>query len=155
VDHEHRIKNVFDDLLPDLERLQTLRTWHLLWVRRIDAKIEALLTRQAEAGRGRRDRPLPPEWIVELGIGTGRPPVQVHAGDCHMAGKRRRAISRDEARRLLATGLRACTHCAPDTQLNILDLPASRPHPEASGWRSNSRAMPPAILPNGRCVPIA
>jgi hypothetical protein len=47
--------------------------------------------RQAEAERGRRERPLPPEWIVELGIGTGRPPVQVHAGNCHMAGKRRRA----------------------------------------------------------------
>jgi hypothetical protein len=40
---------VFDDLPPDLECLQTLRTWHLLWVRRIDAKIEALLTRQAAA----------------------------------------------------------------------------------------------------------
>ncbi|MFF0018714.1 hypothetical protein [Streptomyces sp. NPDC005374] len=25
-------------------------------------------------------------------MGTGRPPVQVHTGNCHMAGKRRRPI---------------------------------------------------------------
>ncbi|MFI6567136.1 DUF6233 domain-containing protein [Streptomyces sp. NPDC050534] len=53
--------------------------------------------------------------MVELGIGTGRPPVQVHAGDCYMAGKRRRTTGRDEARRLLADGLRACTHRRPET----------------------------------------
>ncbi|MER6273901.1 DUF6233 domain-containing protein [Streptomyces sp900105755] len=92
--------------------------------------------------------------IVELGIGTGRPPSRC-TPDCHMAGKRPGAISRDEARRLLATGLRACTHCAPDAQLRILDLPARRPRPEAFGVRSNNRAMLPAILPNGRCVLIA
>ncbi|MFH0180615.1 DUF6233 domain-containing protein [Streptomyces cacaoi] len=42
-------------------------------------------------------------------MGTRRPPIQVHAGDCHMAGKRRRPIGRDEVRRLLAGGLRPCT----------------------------------------------
>ncbi|MET8956767.1 DUF6233 domain-containing protein [Streptomyces sp. NPDC004393] len=35
---------------------------------------------------------------MELGTGTDRPPVQVHAGDCHMEGERRHAVSRDEAR---------------------------------------------------------
>ncbi|MGW1784559.1 DUF6233 domain-containing protein [Streptomyces sp. NPDC002143] len=30
---------------------------------------------------------------MEPDIGTGRPPAQVHAGDCHMAGKRRRRWS--------------------------------------------------------------
>ncbi|MFM9633185.1 DUF6233 domain-containing protein [Streptomyces galilaeus] len=93
-----------------------------MWLVRIDAKIAALQQRQAESERGRRDRPPPPEWVVELGIGTGRPPLQVHAGDCYMAGKRRRAVGRDEARRLLADGLRACTHCRPDAQLDIIDL---------------------------------
>ncbi|MGW4518433.1 DUF6233 domain-containing protein [Streptomyces sp. NPDC004393] len=73
---------------------------------RIDRKIAALERQQAEQERGRRERPRPADWLMELGIGTGRPPVQVHAGDCRMAGKRRRAVSRDEARRLLATGLR-------------------------------------------------
>ncbi|MEU8868758.1 DUF6233 domain-containing protein [Streptomyces umbrinus] len=44
-------------------------------------------------------------------------------GGCYAAGKRRRPIGRDEARRLLASGVRACSHCQPDTALNILDLP--------------------------------
>ncbi|MFF7452532.1 MULTISPECIES: DUF6233 domain-containing protein [unclassified Streptomyces] len=35
---------------------------------------------------------------VELGIGGGRPPVQVHASDCYMIDKRNRPVDRDEAR---------------------------------------------------------
>lgn len=101
-----------------------MRVWHALWLQRIDAKIAALQQRQAEEDRGRRNRPRPPDWIVELGIGADRTPVQVHAGDCHMAGKRRRAVSRDEARRLLTAGLQGCSHCQPETQLHILDLAA-------------------------------
>ncbi|USQ85949.1 DUF6233 domain-containing protein [Streptomyces phaeoluteigriseus] len=54
-----------------------------------------------------------------------------------MAGKRRRAVGRDEARRLLADGLRACTHCRPDAQLDIIDLSdGSTPHRSS---RSRSR----------------
>ncbi|WP_405552091.1 DUF6233 domain-containing protein [Streptomyces canus] len=113
---------MFDDLAPDLERLRTLRVWHALWLNRIDAKIARLERRKAEAEHGRKSRPRPPEWVVEVGIGTGRPSVQVHAGTCHMIGSRRRPVSRDEARRLLTDGLRACTHCQPDTQLHIIDL---------------------------------
>ncbi|WP_020124721.1 DUF6233 domain-containing protein [Streptomyces canus] len=115
---------MFDDLPPDLDRLRTLRIWHALWLHRIDAEIARLERRQAEEERGRRRRPQPAEWVVEVGIGTSKPPVQVHAGHCHMIGSRRRPISRDEARRLLADGLRACTHCQPDTQLHIIDLAA-------------------------------
>jgi hypothetical protein len=44
----------------------------------------------------------------------------VHAGDCYAAGSRR-PIDRDEARRLLASGLRACPHCQSDIDLRILD----------------------------------
>ncbi|MFI5821338.1 DUF6233 domain-containing protein [Streptomyces rishiriensis] len=80
--------------------------------------IAAVQQRQAEAERGRIRPPEPPQWTVELGIGTGRPPVQMHGGDCRTAGKRRRPLGRDEARRLLAGGLRPCTHCRPDTQLD-------------------------------------
>ncbi|KAB2971049.1 hypothetical protein F8R89_02650 [Streptomyces sp. SS1-1] len=112
---------MFDDLPPDLDRLRTLRVWHALWVQRIDAKIAALQRRHAEEENGRRRRPAPPEWIVELGIGADRSPVQVHAGDCHMAGQRRRAVSRDEARRLLATGLEGCSHCEPAARLHIIE----------------------------------
>ncbi|MFE5191068.1 DUF6233 domain-containing protein [Streptomyces sp. NPDC056628] len=55
-------------------------------------------------------------------MGADRSPVQVHAGDCHMAGQRRRAVSRDEARRLLATGLEGCGHCRPAARLRIIEL---------------------------------
>ncbi|WP_369275790.1 DUF6233 domain-containing protein [Streptomyces sp. R11] len=43
-----------------------------------------------------------------------------------MAGKRRRAVSRDEARRLLAAGLPGCGHCAPDVRLRMDDLEVAR-----------------------------
>ncbi|MFJ9743428.1 DUF6233 domain-containing protein [Streptomyces sp. NPDC101166] len=59
--------------------------------------------------------PSPPQWTVELGIGSGRPPVRIHAGDCRMTGKCRRPVGRYEARRLLVGGLRPCAHCRPDT----------------------------------------
>ncbi|MET9388516.1 DUF6233 domain-containing protein [Streptomyces sp. NPDC002928] len=111
---------------------------------RIDAKIAALQRRQAEEAHGRRNRPTPPEWIVELGIGTGRPPVQVHAGDCYMAGQRRRPVDREEARRLLATGLRACSHCQPDIQLGILGLA----HPPALAAQRRQDAPPRHICRN-------
>lgn len=153
---------MFDDLPPDLDRLHTLRVWHALWIRRIDAKIETLQRRQAEEEHGRRARPTPPEWIVELGIGTGRPPVQIHAGNCYAAGKRRRPVDRNEARRLLAAGLEACTHCQPDAQLHIIDLaaPARRCGSIGlSGERvpsaergSNGRAKSPVTLPTGRLI---
>ncbi|MCW8102704.1 DUF6233 domain-containing protein [Streptomyces tauricus] len=116
---------MFDDLPPDLARLLTLRTWHAMWLTRIDAKIAAVRQREAEQKRVRLTRLPGPEWVVELGIGVGRPPVEVHAGHCYAIGKRHRPISRDEARRLLDAGLRACSHCTPDTTLDI-PLP-SRP----------------------------
>ena len=129
---------MFDDLPPDLDRLRTLRVWHALWLNRIDAKIALLERREAEAEHGRESRPRPPEWVVEVGIGTSKTPVQVHAGTCHMIGSRRRPVSRDEARRLLAEGLRACTHCQPDTQLHIIDLagrfPSSTPQVRTGGY---------------------
>ncbi|MFF3505602.1 DUF6233 domain-containing protein [Streptomyces sp. NPDC003247] len=99
-----------------------MRVWHTMWLTRIDTKIAAVQQRQAETDHGRRSRPEPPQWLVELGISTGRPPVQVHAGDCRMTGSRRRPVSHDEARRLPAGGLRACTHCRPETLLDIIDL---------------------------------
>ncbi|MFF9091405.1 DUF6233 domain-containing protein [Streptomyces sp. NPDC014991] len=65
-------------------------------------------------------KPAVPEWIVELGIGVGRPPVQLHRDDCYVAGKLRRTVDREEARRLLADGSSACTHCRPGTVLGII-----------------------------------
>nr|WP_237557731.1 DUF6233 domain-containing protein [Streptomyces sp. SID5470] len=122
-----------------------MRVWHALWLHRIDAKIARLERREAEEEHGRRNRPQPPEWVVEVGIGIGKPPVQVHAGTCHMIGSRRRPISRDEARRLLADGLRACTHCQPGTQLHIIDLANRRPDTPPVG-----PALAPSSTPGRR-----
>jgi hypothetical protein len=73
--------------------------------------------REAEREYGRQ-RLLPaPDWIIELGI--GRTPTQLHACDCYAAGKRRRPVDRDEARRLLRSGLPTCSHCSPDQHLGI------------------------------------
>ncbi|MGI5397167.1 DUF6233 domain-containing protein [Streptomyces sp. CA-251251] len=87
-----------------------------MWVQRIDTKIAAVLKRQAEEQHGRRNRPRPPEWIVELGIGAHRPPLQVHAGDCYIAGTRRRPVDRDEARRLLASDSRPAPTASPTSR---------------------------------------
>ncbi|MEU9355484.1 DUF6233 domain-containing protein [Streptomyces griseoloalbus] len=46
-------------------------------------------------------------------LGTGRPPVKVHAGDCHMLDTHHRALDRDEPQCLHSAGLRACGHCPP------------------------------------------
>ncbi|MEU1121817.1 MULTISPECIES: DUF6233 domain-containing protein [unclassified Streptomyces] len=58
---------------------------------------------------------------MERGIGQGGPAIEVHRGDCHAAGKRRRPITEEAARRALADGIRACTHCRPDTVLGVLE----------------------------------
>jgi hypothetical protein len=71
-----------------------------------------------------------------------------------MKGKRHRAISRDEARRLLTTdAVPACPFCHPDTQLRIITGLAARR--DRSGRASNDRSIPPAIVPNRRLVMTA
>ncbi|MDI5904806.1 DUF6233 domain-containing protein [Streptomyces canus] len=149
---------MFDDLPPDLERLRTLRVWHALWLNRIDRKIALLERRKAEEEHGRRTRPQTPEWVVEVGIGASKPPVQVHAGTCHMIGSRRRPVSRDEARRLLADGLRACTHCQPDTQLHIIDLEVAQigamGHLERRSTGSGEHGVATLRDHTGRPVPL-
>ncbi|MFI1414983.1 DUF6233 domain-containing protein [Streptomyces sp. NPDC020707] len=100
-----------------------MRVWHAMWLRRIDERIAVLQKREEQQHR-RRALPRQPEWFVELGIGVGSPPAEVHAGSCYAAGKRRRPVDRDEARRLLASGVRACSHCHPDLTLGVIGLSA-------------------------------
>ncbi|MFF4448713.1 DUF6233 domain-containing protein [Streptomyces sp. NPDC001502] len=50
----------------------------------------------------RRPRPDSPAWLVERGIGVGRLPVRVHAGQCWDTGKRCAPIDEQQARRALA-----------------------------------------------------
>ncbi|MFE6485694.1 DUF6233 domain-containing protein [Streptomyces sp. NPDC057757] len=111
---------MFDDLPPDLVRLNALRVWHALWLERIDRQIAAVQQREAEVEHGRRTRPRDPDWFVELGPGQGQPPSVIHAGGCYIAGKRRRPVDRAEALRLLDGGLPACRVCRPDNDLAFL-----------------------------------
>ncbi|MHB9856707.1 DUF6233 domain-containing protein [Streptomyces sp. YIM S03343] len=76
---------------------------------------------------------------MELGIGVGRPPTQVHRGTCHLAGKRRRPVGQEEARRLLADGTGACTHCRPDTDLGITGLAPEAGHASRPSGRRGRR----------------
>ncbi|MFD9602886.1 DUF6233 domain-containing protein [Streptomyces sp. NPDC059970] len=59
--------------------------------------------------------------MLELGIGAGSPPTEVHAGHCYVIGKKHRAITREQAVAALIGGVRACLHCRPDTDLRVLD----------------------------------
>ncbi|WP_030969749.1 DUF6233 domain-containing protein [Streptomyces sp. NRRL S-1824] len=109
------------DLLPsDLPRLRTLRTWHAMWVERIDEAIAAAEQRERERQQGEERRPPTPDWIIELSVGVGARPIEVHVGGCYAAGKRHRAITREQALAALADGIRACIHCRPDTELGVL-----------------------------------
>ncbi|GAA5038627.1 DUF6233 domain-containing protein [Streptomyces siamensis] len=110
-----------DDLPPDLPRLRTLETWLILSLTRVQRRIADIERREVERDRGRQARPQVPDWLLEVGIGSERPPVAVHVGGCHMAGRRVRGIPRDQALRALTEGVDACSHCRPDSELGVLD----------------------------------
>ncbi|WP_328903329.1 DUF6233 domain-containing protein [Streptomyces sp. NBC_00441] len=110
-----------NDLPPDLPRLRTLETWLAMTLDRVRAQIAAVETLGAAKRYGDEHRPPAPDWTVELGIGVGAPPAEVHVGGCYATGKRRRVIDRDQARQLLADGIRACAHCRPDSELGVLE----------------------------------
>lgn len=109
-----------NDLPPDLPRLRTLETWLALSLNRVREQITAAEQREAERQQGGERRPPPPDWVLELGIGVGSPPSEVHAGDCYSIGRRRRTITREQALAALGEGVRACMHCRPDTELGVL-----------------------------------
>lgn len=109
------------DLPPDLLRLRTLETWLALALDEVRRAIAAAEQRERERQHGLEHRPPPPDWRLELGLNRDGQPVYVHAGDCWNAGKRSKGISRDEALRALADGVKACGACRPDSELGFLD----------------------------------
>ncbi len=112
------------DLPPDLPRLRTLEQWHTMWLTRIRTAITAAeqheATAAAEKARREQQRPPVPEWVVQLGIGVGAPPVAVHVGGCAVVGKRHKGVAQEQALQLLAAGTAACHLCRPDTELGFL-----------------------------------
>jgi hypothetical protein len=110
-----------NDLPPDLPRLRTLETWLAMSLHRVRQQIADLERREAEQQRGLDARPPQPDWILEGGLSRDTPPVYVHAGGCHMAGKRVKGVPRDIALRALTEGVDACPHCRPDSELGFLE----------------------------------
>ncbi|MFD7026556.1 DUF6233 domain-containing protein [Streptomyces sp. NPDC059917] len=104
------------ELPPDAARLRTLVTYLRTELTRAERAL--LAAEQEEAATAhRRTPPEPPAWLVEHGTGVGRPPTQVHVGDCWATGKRCVPASAEQLRELLARGVPACIHCRPDTAL--------------------------------------
>ncbi|MEW2094281.1 DUF6233 domain-containing protein [Streptomyces sp. NPDC006682] len=56
---------------------------------------------------------------MELGIGVGAKSVEIHVGHCYAIGRRRKAITWEQALAALAEEVDACTHCRPDTDLGL------------------------------------
>ncbi|MGW3735156.1 DUF6233 domain-containing protein [Streptomyces sp. NPDC005148] len=97
-----------------------MRTWYAMWVDRIDEAIAAAEQRERERQQGEERRLPTPDWVVELSIGVGARPIEVHVGGCHAAGRRQRITTREQALAALADGTRAFIHCRPDTELGVL-----------------------------------
>ena len=110
-----------NDLPPDLPRLRTLETWLAYSLDRVRREIAAAERREQERQHGEQARPPNPDWILERGLNRDSPPVAIHVGGCHMAGKRWKGIDRATALRALAEGVEACGHCRPDAELGYLE----------------------------------
>ncbi|MFH9067525.1 DUF6233 domain-containing protein [Streptomyces coeruleorubidus] len=76
--------------------------------------------REEEFQRGIAARPPEPDWLIERGL-SGRDAVYVHVGGCWNAGKRSKGVTREQALRALAEGVKSCPQCEPDNALGFLD----------------------------------
>jgi len=104
-----------------LDKLRIVRSYLAHQLDQVDRWIADEERKAAEKRRGEEARPPQPDWLLELGLNRDAPPVAVHVGGCHMAGKRARGVQRDQALRALTEGIMACSHCRPDSELGFLD----------------------------------
>ncbi|WP_437065300.1 DUF6233 domain-containing protein [Streptomyces sp. enrichment culture] len=110
-----------DGRLSRLEMLRFLERVQVADLERTRRWIADEERRDAERQRGIAARPPAPDWLIEQSLSRDVPPVYVHVGGCHMAGKRSKGVGRDQALRALTEGVAACPHCRPDTELGVLD----------------------------------
>lgn len=109
---------------PSIPRIQLLRFLERVQqqdLERTRGWIAAEEKRLAEQA-ARLPPPAAPDWELETDL--GRRPVRVHVGGCTMGGKglRMKAVTRDDALRLLGVDrLEACPYCSPDAALGVLD----------------------------------
>lgn len=103
-----------------LDQLHFLRRYLLQELARVDGWIKQEEERAAAIARR---TPLPvPDWVLSYPrAGSTTRPDAVHVGDCGMAGKRTKPISRDQALRALSEGVEPCPFCRPDSELGVLD----------------------------------
>ncbi|MFI8351281.1 DUF6233 domain-containing protein [Streptomyces sp. NPDC085596] len=106
------------DRLSQLRFLERVQHEDLARTRRWIATEER---RQQEQRRGEARKPPAPDWVIDYGLNRDGLPLTVHAGDCHMLGKRARGVDAGVARRALVEGVKACGYCRPDTELGVLD----------------------------------
>ncbi|MFI9149496.1 DUF6233 domain-containing protein [Streptomyces sp. NPDC053367] len=99
-----------------LERARTVRWWLAWQLSQLDQQI-AKWEREEAAAKAARPLPPPAEWLLQRGIGQGRPPVAIHAGSCRLAGSHAAPLSEAEARRALGNGLPGCEVCDPEAVL--------------------------------------
>lgn len=107
-------------LPPDLPRLRTLVTYLRGELGRAEQALATAEEREVLAASRRPPRE-PPAWLVERGIGRGRPPARVHRGTCWDTGHRCAPATPEQIRQLLTEGVPACPHCRPDTALGVLE----------------------------------
>ncbi|MFJ6752779.1 DUF6233 domain-containing protein [Streptomyces sp. NPDC091266] len=75
---------------------------------------------QSQAPRTAAARPsAPPEWSLQIDIGTDQLHVAVHYGECAVGRARSRRITRQDAIEALAAGCESCFMCRPDRELQI------------------------------------
>ncbi|MEW1637543.1 DUF6233 domain-containing protein [Streptomyces sp. NPDC093801] len=112
-----------DQHSPGASRLEQLRFLERVQLQDLRRTRDWIATeeRLLAAHGDRKPAPTPPEWLIEHGIGTGRPAVRVHTGGCWDTRTRCKAATVDAARRALAEGVPACPQCRPDTALGMLD----------------------------------
>lgn len=110
-----------NDVPPRLAQLRFLERVQLSDLERTRRWIADEERREQERQRGLAARPPAPDWLIEQSLSRHVPPVYVHVGGCHMAGKRSKGVSRDTALRALTEGIDACPHCRPDSELGVLD----------------------------------
>ncbi|MEV2249380.1 DUF6233 domain-containing protein [Streptomyces sp. NPDC050147] len=104
-----------------LEKLRIVEAFLRHQLGQVERWIAEAERREAERRRGEQARPPAPDWQIEQGL-DGRAAVYVHVGGCHMAGKRSKGVTREQAWRGLTTDqIEPCPHCRPDTELGVLE----------------------------------
>lgn len=121
VDHTPRLEHM-SERLPDPSRLELLRFVLRVQEQQLQQTERWITAEEQRAALEAEKRPPqpPPDWILERGIGQGRPPVYVHTAVCYKPSLRMKALTRAQALEALDAGVDPCPLCHPDADLGVL-----------------------------------